>query len=112
MAMPAPSARGTVYFVYGGGLLKIGFASDLDHRLKTLRNGCPVPLHLVAFIASGSTVLEKQLHKKFWQAREHGEWFRITNAISLFLKRDDRVEMAIEDDSLVLIGRRRWGLRT
>lgn len=36
MPLPAPAARGTVYFVYGGKLLKTGFASDLAFAGKAV----------------------------------------------------------------------------
>lgn len=59
------------------GLAKIGFARMPYQRLSNLRIGSPVPLLFAAFIP-GTIENEKQLHRRFGQARSHGEWFEIT----------------------------------
>lgn len=64
----------TVYFVLGGGLVKIGRAIDVDKRFRSLECGSPVPLEL-ARVVPGERGLECDLHRYFAAYRKHGEWF-------------------------------------
>lgn len=64
-----------VYFLAGGGLIKIGYSSNLDGRLADLRKASPVPLELAA-VTRGDVLFEKWLHARFAEGRTHGEWFR------------------------------------
>ena len=64
-----------LYFVRAeSGFVKIGRTRDLDARLRTLRSGSPVPLHLVLVLA-GDSEIEAAWHRHFAQYRRHGEWF-------------------------------------
>lgn len=67
-----------VYFVEGGGLIKIGSAFDIALRLQQLQDGSPVPLRLVGWVKAGGEQLERALHRNLRSKRDHGEWFRIT----------------------------------
>jgi len=66
-----------VYFIQDETLcfVKIGSAADPAHRLIDLQVGSPSKLVLLATIDGGVTE-EKELHKKFAEYRDHGEWFR------------------------------------
>lgn len=68
------SAGRYVYFIAGGGLIKIGVANDVRARFNSIRTMSPAPLTLLGF-TSGSVALERELHERFSQHRQHGEWF-------------------------------------
>ncbi len=65
-----------VYFVLApaAGLMKIGKTNSVQLNLTALRRGSPVELQLWATIPGGLKK-ERELHKKFADVREHGEWF-------------------------------------
>lgn len=68
---------GYVYFIQDEdeiGLIKIGKADNVEHRLKSLQVGCPMKLKVLAAV-SGGAKLEAKLHQKFQHCRERGEWF-------------------------------------
>jgi hypothetical protein len=72
--------RARVYFIAGGGLIKIGVTVDVDERLQRLRLSCPVELrHFGSFPGTQNT--ERELHKKFAHIRHHGEWFQDTQEL-------------------------------
>lgn len=70
------ASMGAVYLVRAGcaGPVKIGWAFDIEARVKTLQTGNREPLNLVAFIA-GSRVLEIEMHRLFADRALRGEWF-------------------------------------
>lgn len=73
---------GHVYFIQGegGGLIKIGWATNPAVRLKAMQMVCPVRLvMLLSFPGSGDT--ERALHKRFANLRAHGEWFEPSAAL-------------------------------
>jgi len=77
-----------VYFIAASlaGLTKIGFTSHpVEHRLKALRAGSPVPLELVAW-GVGGREYERAFHEMFAASWSHGEWFR--NTLDLIGLRD------------------------
>jgi hypothetical protein len=64
-----------VYFIKGGGLVKIGVAFMPKWRMEQLQTLSPVPLTLLA-IAPGGYKFEAELHHRFAKSRVHGEWFK------------------------------------
>lgn len=68
------SNDGYVYFVAGGGMIKIGFSSDPDKRLRDLRTSSPIPLKLLTTTPGGRDE-ETALHRRFAEHRRQGEWF-------------------------------------
>ena len=56
------------------GTAKIGWAFDVESRIRRLQIGNPRRLSLVAFLP-GTRTLESDLHKLFSDRRLHGEWF-------------------------------------
>ncbi len=78
-----------VYFIRGGGLIKIGVANDVASRFRSIRTMSPVPLELLGFI-EGDKATELSLHAKFAGARRHGEWFEPIPALQDYIKRNVR----------------------
>jgi len=69
---------GEVYFVRAEtGQIKIGFSLAAWSRLEALQTGSPVRLQLLT-TTPGDQALEHDLHRRFADARLHGEWFRPT----------------------------------
>jgi len=88
------------YWVYiirqrGKSNVKIGVASNIENRIKSLQTGSPYKLSLVAKIGLSSRMeaynLEKSLHDKFHWCRMEGEWFKST-----MLKKLDLIEYKVE----------------
>ena len=76
-----------VYFVGSeNGLVKIGFAGDLDYRFSKLVCGSPVPLTMLA-ITPGGRPKEREYHQRFKQWRRHGEWFELSDEIKEEIER-------------------------
>lgn len=69
-------ARGTVYFVEcpARGLIKIGFATDLSARIRTMRTSATDEIRLIGSF-EGTRRTERALHARFLQSRKFGEWF-------------------------------------
>jgi hypothetical protein len=61
-----------VYFIRMGDLIKIGYTTNLQKRVSGLSL---TMAHVVATVFGGSA-LEEELHERFADLREHGEWFR------------------------------------
>lgn len=70
---PAPSAHtetsSFVYFMRREHLIKIGYTNSLNRRASA------VGAFVLAAIPGGPST-EAQLHRRFDELREHGEWFR------------------------------------
>lgn len=78
--------RWTCYFVQcaATGLIKIGGTKNLDRRMAALRSGSPTPLALLGTVAHVDWP-EAVLHRRFADAREHGEWFRPVEPLLQFI---------------------------
>lgn len=65
-----------VYFLRrkSDGLIKIGYSTNLELRLRDIRSGAG-PVEVLATIEGGARE-ESSLHLQFQKARKHGEWFR------------------------------------
>lgn len=80
---------GAIYFVQAGGdggLVKIGFASNLTGRLASMRTDSSVPLAVLGSHA-GTMADEKAIHRLFSEHRHRGEWFRPAPAILDYVQR-------------------------
>lgn len=60
------------------GLIKIGKSSDVKTRKQAVQCGSGVELEVLAIINDD---VESDLHKRFSECREHGEWFRDTDGL-------------------------------
>lgn len=72
------SRTSKVYFtqMLRGGPIKIGTARKLRTRLLALQSGCPYPLWVLHVIDHADYNIETALHRRFIEARLHGEWFQ------------------------------------
>lgn len=79
---------GFVYFIQGstGGAIKIGYAKNVEARLKTLQTGYPDTLVILCAVPASPTN-EKYLHEKFKYHKLHGEWFKPVPEIMEFVKK-------------------------
>lgn len=75
---------GLVYFVRSGEKVKIGFANDLDSRVRHLQNSAPTELEIMGTIA-GTKDIERFLHHIFRKRRLHGEWFSLDQPLREFI---------------------------
>src|SRR4030095_5826505 len=71
-----PKARTRIYFIQCQTTkrIKIGLATDIPVRLAVIQALCPTQLILLTSI-QGSHWAEAELHRRFADARLHGEWF-------------------------------------
>ncbi len=77
-------------------VVKIGVATNIAKRIKSLQIGSSTPL-VLRWSAQGGYSLENHLHEAFRKQRTHGEWFdfrrvadpakKINNAAQVFLSR-------------------------
>jgi hypothetical protein len=73
-----------VYFVSGGGFVKIGVSDSPSSRLLGIQTGNPWPLEIVGMIVGGTGV-ETALHKRFANYRVSGEWFHLAAEVRQFI---------------------------
>lgn len=68
---------GFIYFIQGesGGSVKIGYATDIEKRIKTLQTGFPETL-VILKTYPGDTSDEAGIHEEFKEFRLRGEWFK------------------------------------
>ena len=89
-----PTTRpGWVYFFapLGGGPIKIGFTDRrIRDRLRQVQNFSPVWLSVRGFFFADEQS-EQELHAIFDAERSHGEWFRLTRRLELFIEHMNRV---------------------
>ena len=86
---------GGVYFIQGAttGLIKIGYAGAVAHRLFNLQCGSPDLLHLLA-IERAPQSREAELHLQFAPWRLHGEWFAPAETLIQYIAALDTAEKA------------------
>lgn len=77
--------RGQIYFVDGGDLIKIGFTTNMDRRMKALQAHSPCRLRII-LVVQGSRIREAALHEKFAHLRMHGEWFKADLELHNFIR--------------------------
>ena len=94
--IPSPTDDSFVYFISGGGLIKIGVTINPKQRLSALQIGSPLPLCLLAVMPGGPS-LEADLHKRFQGLRVHGEWFHPDSLLTDFIEQFG----VIDDDDTV-----------
>jgi len=76
----------SLYFVEAeNGLIKIGITDDLEKRLRVLQDGSPVALTLLLAVP-GTARQEGTLHGRFIDERSHGEWFRGSARLRVFIE--------------------------
>ena len=72
-----------VYFIaaQGSSAVKIGYSKNIAKRFADLCQQSVLPLW-VAGACSGTLQTEKAIHRVYEHRRYHGEWFRVTAAMS------------------------------
>ena len=73
--------KGFVYFIHQEGnftQFKIGYATDLNKRLRALQTGNPNLLIVYRVIENVTRKTETELHHFFYSYRIRNEWFSIT----------------------------------
>lgn len=70
--------RKFIYFAQCHEYIKIGIATDVQHRLSGLQTGNPYPITIIATLhTTNSTQDESAIHKIFEKYHFTGEWFLI-----------------------------------
>lgn len=68
-----------VYLLRAGEYFKIGWAKQLERRIRNIQSCCPEVLELIhAIPAQDPITAEAQWHHRFRDKRIHGEWFKLT----------------------------------
>lgn len=87
------------------GIIKIGIATDVEDRRKTLEYGCGVPLEVLR-VVPGAAELEQELHALFNASRLLGEWFTPTeDLIRLATGNADVREYMMANAAAIAVGR-------
>lgn len=85
-SMPPIEFGECLYFIQSGtgGPVKIGYTKQLATRLKAIHTMNGGSVRFLGAL-SGSRKDEKRFHEKYAADRLHGEWFRLSREILLFL---------------------------
>ena len=70
-----------VYVVHAVGTdrYKIGYSSDVDKRINSLKTGCPYPISVITVFEGGTPEDERAIHGVYRDRRVHGEWFCLSD---------------------------------
>lgn len=76
-----------IYFIEADivGLIKIGYAEDVEYRFYSIRMMSPVKLKIISTM-EGNRDTEKGLHSYFDHLRVRGEWFKPDAELLSFVK--------------------------
>lgn len=81
-----PNKPSNLYVVKAGDFYKIGVTSSLEGRLKTIQTGNPNKVELIkSFYIYNCSEMERNLHKKFNEFRQIGEWFDLSQNDLVFI---------------------------
>lgn len=75
---PKDAKPGHIYVVKCGQLYKIGRSKKPAARIRSMQ--LPEPSQIVVTIETSDPRLEKRLHAEYASKRQHGEWFRLSEA--------------------------------
>lgn len=78
-----------VYFIRCGDFVKIGVASCVATRLRTIKAMNPRPVEVVHVVV-GKQPVEREFHLRFAAYRHLDEWFRIEGELADFLEESRR----------------------
>jgi hypothetical protein len=93
-ALTPLTAIGRVYFIEAGGFIKIGFATNVKQRLRSLQASNPIECRLL-YSVGGTRLTEGEFHHRFAHLRHHGEWFRKEDELSAFIAKLKRRAQAL-----------------
>lgn len=77
--------EGFIYFIGYENWVKIGFATEIEARIRGLQSASPQKLEIFYF-ERGSMRDERQYHRQFSEHRAHGEWFRREGSLVAWLE--------------------------
>lgn len=75
-----------VYFLRAGDFVKIGWARDVEKRIKALQTANPHELELLGVIP-GCDDVERVIHQRFNALHVRGEWYRAESSLLEFVAR-------------------------
>lgn len=76
-----------VYIMRCGDYHKIGITENLDNRINQIQTGNPYPIELVFAVKHPkSSLIEKELHKKYSNKNWKREWFELQDGDFLDIK--------------------------
>ena len=80
--------KAQVYFIGNTDyeLVKIGFSSEPEKRVKQLQTGCPFPITIL-HTEVGTPKNESELHRRFSKHRVNGEWFKLSLSILNYIQK-------------------------
>jgi hypothetical protein len=80
--------RGYIYFIgeKGGNTIKIGYSKNPWARVKDFQIGSPVKLSVIATVRT-TEISEVHVHDLFKDQNIGGEWYRISDEISLIINK-------------------------
>lgn len=84
---PKYRQNGVIYFLSAGDRIKIGFTSTLGRRMSQLRISNPDGLELLGTLP-GNRYIEEFVHWIFRASRESGEWFRFSDELATFIRKN------------------------
>ena len=74
--------------------VKIGISYNVSERLSQIQMCAPQTISC-AGVMPGNLLMESEIHDKFSHLRIHGEWFRLDEELSEFIKNRTCQEMAV-----------------
>lgn len=75
----------SVYFIRSEDLIKIGYSTNVEGRVRGVINSLRAGGEYIGHIPGGRA-LEKHLHSVFANDREYGEWFVSSDRLSNFIE--------------------------
>jgi len=66
-----------IYLIQSRGLTKIGYTSNMKNRWAQYKLHNPTA-KLIYSQEKGDRIVEQQIHSRFRQRRDHGEWFKLS----------------------------------
>lgn len=80
-----------VYFIKHREYVKIGFSRRPKNRIGNIQVSLPEKLEVLCII-HGDMRLEQELHSKFCDLRENGEWFFLNEELRDFIDEQDNIK--------------------
>jgi hypothetical protein len=77
-----------VYFFQAGenGPIKIGYASNIRHRLENIQTGNHEEIRVLGWICPATKNMEREIHGRIKEHRIRGEWYRPTSEVLVLVR--------------------------
>lgn len=99
---------GYVYFIGYQDKVKIGFSTNVYRRKKQLQTANGNNLILLGYISNCTKLNEKELHNKFHNLKQTGEFFNINEELIDYININNEIKdnwVEIEDNQIKLYKR-------